>query len=337
MKKVSQQRYLAGSLALTVLISYAIVLSAGNATAASARTKLTVVVPHRVLFTVAVPIYVAQEKGFFRENRIEVDPVFTKGGGENVQAVVSGDAQVGLSTGVLALLSAFAKGAPLKIVASEIYGMDTFWYVLQSSPVRKFEDLAGKKVGYSRPGSSSNMAVLAISDQLKAKGLKPAEPVSLGGVPDAFTAVKTGQGDAGWSVPPFLLDRVEKGEIRIVARGSEIIALNDVTMRVHFANADFASKNPETLKAFLRAHRKAVDFMFENPKEATKIWIKRADLKIPEATVLKTWEFYNRAAMEAKPFKGIEKSMEDAVEFKFLKKPLNKAETEKLFDASYLP
>lgn len=320
-----------------LLILWAIVLWAPAAFGASAPTKLVVVVPHRVLFTVAVPIYVAQEKGFFRESGLSVDPVFTKGGGENVQAVVSGDAQVGLSTGVLALLSAFEKGAPLRIVASEITGMDTYWYVLRDSPVRKFEDLAGKKVAYSRPGASSHMAVLAIADQLKAKGLKPAEPVSLGGVPDAFTAIKTGQGDAGWSVPPFLFDRVEKGDIRIVVRGSEITALNDVTMRVHFANADFASKHPETLKAFLRAHKKAVDFIFENPKEATKIWIKHADLKMPEATVLKTWEFYNRAAMEAKPFKGIEKSMEDAVEFKFLKQPLSKPEIAKLFDASYLP
>ncbi len=335
---MNKDRYYVGkSAGALLLIFWAIMLWVPGAFAASALTKLVVVVPHRVLFTVAVPIYVAQEKGFFKENGIAVDPVFTKGGGENVQAVVSGDAQVGLSTGVLAVLSAFEKGAPLKIVASEIYGMDTFWYVLRDSPARKFEDLAGKKVAYSRPGASSHMAVLAIADQLKAKGLKPAEPVSLGGVPDVFTAVKTGQGDAGWSVPPFLFDRVEKGEIRIVVRGSEITALNDVTMRVHFANADFASKHPETLKAFLRAHRKAVDFMFENPKEATKIWIKRADLKMPEETVLKTWEFYNRAAMEAKPFKGIEKSMEDAVEFKFLKRPLGKADVAKLFDASYLP
>ena len=64
--------------------------------AAAARTKIIVVVPHRVLFTVALPVYIAQEKGFYRESNLDVDAVFTRGGGENVQAVVSGDAQIGL-------------------------------------------------------------------------------------------------------------------------------------------------------------------------------------------------------------------------------------------------
>jgi NitT/TauT family transport system substrate-binding protein len=326
-----------GCQAWTLVVLVACLFVAAPSYVSAAPAKVVVVVPHRVLFTVAVPIYVAQERGFFKESGIDVDVVFTKGGGENVQAVVSGDAQVGLSTGFFAVLSAFAKGAPVKIVASEITGMDTFWYALGNSPIRKFEDLAGKKVAYSLPGSSTHMAVLAIVDQLKAKGLKPGEPVSLGGIPDTFTGTKTGQTDAGWSVAPFFLDRVEKGEIRIVVKGSEIIALNDLTMRVHFANADFARKQPEALKGFLRAHQKAVDFMFESPRETTKIWIKRAELKLPEATVLKTWEFYSRAALAAKPVRGVEKTMEDAVKFKFLKAPLSQAEAAKLIDLSYLP
>lgn len=326
-----------GCQAWTLVVLVACLFVAAPSYVSAAPAKVVVVVPHRVLFTVAVPIYVAQDRGFFKESGIDVDVVFTKGGGENVQAVVSGDAQVGLSTGFFAVLSAFAKGAPVKIVASEITGMDTFWYALGNSPIRKFEDLAGKKVAYSLPGSSSHMAVLAIVDQLKAKGLKPGEPVSLGGIPDTFTGTKTGQTDAGWSVAPFFLDRVGKGEIRIVVKGSEITALNDLTMRVHFANADFARKQPEALKGFLRAHQKAVDFMFESPRETTKIWIKRAELKLPEATVLKTWEFYSRAALAAKPVRGVEKTMEDAVKFKFLKAPLSQAEVAKLIDLSYLP
>ena len=114
--------------------------------------------------------------------------MFTRGGGENVQAVVSGDAQIGLGTGTLAVISAFVKKAPIKIAAAEITGMDAFWYVQANTPMRKLEDLAGKKVAYSRPGASSHMAVLGIADQIKAKGLKPAEPVSLGGIPEVYTA-----------------------------------------------------------------------------------------------------------------------------------------------------
>ena len=227
------------------LLAFFLCLGApASSLAASARTKIVVVVPHRVLFTVAVPVYIAHEKGFYRENNIDVDAVFTRGGGENVQAVVSGDAQIGLGTGTLAVISAFVKKAPIKIAAAEITGMDAYWYVQSNTSIRKFDDLAGKKVAYSRPGASSHMAVLGIADQLKARGLKPAEPVSLGGIPEVYTAVRTGQADAGWSVAPFYLDRVEKGELRVVVRGDEIAAMKDITARVHFTNNDFAAKKP---------------------------------------------------------------------------------------------
>jgi NitT/TauT family transport system substrate-binding protein len=233
------------------LLAFFLYLGAATASpAASARSKIIVVVPHRVLFTVAVPVYVAQEKGFYRENNIDVDAVFTRGGGENVQAVVSGDAQIGLGTGTLAVISAFVKKAPIKIAGAEITGMDAFWYVQSNTSIRRFDDLAGKKIAYSRPGASSHMAVLAIADQLKSKGLKPAEPVSLGGIPEVYTAVRTGQADAGWSVAPFYLDRVEKGELRVVVKGEEIAAMREITARVHLPTPILRLKTPRRCAAF---------------------------------------------------------------------------------------
>jgi NitT/TauT family transport system substrate-binding protein len=312
-------------------------LAAANAYAAGAPTKIVLVVPHRVFFTVAVPVYIAQEKGYYREGNIEVDAVFTKGGGENVQAVVSGDAQIGLSTGFFAVLSAFAKGAPIKVAAAEIAGMDSFWYAPANTPIRKMEDLAGKKVAFSRAGSSTHMAVLAMSDQIKAKGLKPLEPVSLGGVPESYTGVRTGQADAGWSVAPFMLDRIDKGELRVVVKGSEIEALNGITARVHFINTGFAAKQPDAVRAFFRAQQRAVEYMLDNKEETTKIWIRKAELKFPESAVLKTWAFYSKSALALKPIRGLQTTMEDAVRLKFLQQPLSKAELDRLIDLSYLP
>jgi NitT/TauT family transport system substrate-binding protein len=307
------------------------------ASAAAVRTKIIVVVPHRILFTVALPVYVAQEKGFYRENNIDVDAVFTRGGGENVQAVVSGDAQIGLGTGTLAVISAFVKKAPIKIAAAEITGMDAFWYVQSSTPMRKMEDLAGKKVAYSRPGASSHMAVLAIADQIKAKGLKPAEPVSLGGIPEVYTAVRTGQTDAGWSVAPFQLDLVEKGLLRVVVKGEEITAMREITPRVHFLNNDFTAKNSDAVRGFFRAQQRALDYMFEHKEDTAKIWIRRAEMKYPEAAVLKTWDYYNRAAMTLKPIRGLQATIEDGIRNKFLTQPLTQAEVNSLIDLSFLP
>jgi NitT/TauT family transport system substrate-binding protein len=327
-----RQNILFGLFVIFVLLTFA-----SSSWAAAARTKIIVVVPHRILFTVALPVYIAQDKGFYRENNIDVDAVFTRGGGENVQAVVSGDAQIGLGTGTLAVISAFVKKAPIKIAAAEITGMDAFWYVLANTPMRKLEDLAGKKVAYSRPGASSHMAVLGIADQIKAKGLKPAEPVSLGGIPEVYTAVRTGQTDAGWSVAPFQLDKVEKGELRVVVRGEEINAMKEISARVHFTNNDFAAKNPDAVRGFFRAQQRALDYMFDHKEETAKIWIRRAELKFPESAVLKTWDYYNRASMTLKPIRGLQATIEDGIRNKFLTQPLTQAELNSLIDLSFLP
>ena len=327
-----RQNILFGLFVIFVLLTFD-----SSSWAAAARTKIIVVVPHRILFTVALPVYIAQDKGFYRENNIDVDAVFTRSGGENVQAVVSGDAQIGLGTGTLAVISAFVKKAPIKIAAAEITGMDAFWYVLANTSMRKLEDLAGKKVAYSRPGASSHMAVLGIADQIKAKGLKPAEPVSLGGIPEVYTAVRTGQTDAGWSVAPFQLDKVEKGELRVVVRGEEINAMKEISARVHFTNNDFAAKNPDAVRGFFRAQQRALDYMFDHKEETAKIWIRRAELKFPESAVLKTWDYYNRAAMSLKPIRGLQTTIEDGIRNKFLNQPLTQAEINSLIDLSYLP
>jgi NitT/TauT family transport system substrate-binding protein len=327
-----REKILFGLFVIFVLVTFA-----SSSWAAAARTKIIVVVPHRVLFTVALPVYVAHEKGFYRENNIDVDAVFTRGGGENVQAVVSGDAQIGLGTGTLAVITAFVKKAPIKIAAAEITGMDAFWYVQGNTSMRKLEDLAGKKVAYSRPGASSHMAVMAIADQIKAKGLKPAEPVSLGGIPEVYTGVRTGQADAGWSVAPFQLDRVEKGELRVVVRGEEITAMKEITARVHFVNNDFAAKNPEAVRGFFRAQQRALEYMFDHKEETAKIWIRRAELKFPESAVLKTWDYYNKAAMTLKPIRGLQATIEDGIRNKFLTQPLTQAEINALIDLSFLP
>jgi NitT/TauT family transport system substrate-binding protein len=215
--------------------------------------------------------------------------------------------------------------------------MDAFWYVQSSTAIRKMEDLAGKKIAYSRPGASSHMAALAIADQIKAKGLKPAEPVSLGGIPEVYTAVRTGQTDAGWSVAPFQLDLVEKGVLRVVVKGDEITAMREITPRVHFLNNDFAAKNPDAVRGFFRAQQRALDYMFEHKEDTAKIWIRRAEMKYPEAAVLKTWDYYNRAAMTLKPIRGLQDTIEDGIRNKFLTQPLTQAEIKSLIDLSFLP
>ncbi len=321
-----------------VVVLLAVVLAGVPSSRVAAETKLVVASPHALLLDTGLIFLVAKEKGFFKDAGLDVETVIVAGGGENVQSVVSGSVNIALATGFFSVLSAFQKGAPVKILAAEMTGAsDLYWYAMANSPYRKMEDLAGKRIAFSNPGSSSHQAVLAVVEQLKAKGLPAPQPIALGRMPDVFTAIKTGQAEAGYAAAPLFMDRIEKGEIQIVFKGEEIEKLRDVTLRVTFARADWVEKNPDTVRAFFRAYHKIQDFIFENRQETARIWIRQGKLDLSEATALKAIDFFTRSALAFKPIKGIPLTMEDAIKFNFLKQPLSQAELEKLIDLRYLP
>src|SRR5215472_253555 len=104
-----------------------------------------------------------QNAGIFKKHGLALDIVYTQGGGETQQAVISDSVQIGVATGFLGVLGAYAKGAPLRIIGATFTGgSQLFWYVPVSSTIRSIHDTAGKTVAYSTNGSSTHTAVLAL-------------------------------------------------------------------------------------------------------------------------------------------------------------------------------
>ncbi len=140
-------------------------------------------------------------------------------------------------TGTLGVVSAYVKGAPLRIIAGEMAGVtDIFWYARAASGIRSLKDLPGKSIGYSSGGSSGHIALLSLLSENAIK----ARPVATGGMPGTLTQVMSGQIDVGWSAPPFGLDQAERGEIVIVARGNEVEQVKQQTVRVYIASTAIA-------------------------------------------------------------------------------------------------
>jgi ABC-type nitrate/sulfonate/bicarbonate transport system substrate-binding protein len=60
----------------------------------------------------------------------------TNGGGETLQAVISGSIDLGIAAGTSSVLGAFAKGAPVRILLAGATGAsDLYWYVPTASPL----------------------------------------------------------------------------------------------------------------------------------------------------------------------------------------------------------
>ena len=325
-------------MSVAVLVAAAVMVAAsGPGLTAPPPTRIRIAMPQATLFDSGLPISVAQVKGFYTKAGLDAEVINTKGGGDTVQTVVAGSADVGVATGPFAVMAAYAQGAPVRIIASEMTGIDIFWFARGDSPYRSYKDLAGQKVGFSEPGSSSDLALHALNRLLTSQGLKEVIPQAVGSPPDQLAAVKTGQIAAGFSAPVNFLDQVEKGDLRIVFRGVELEEYRHVTVRVHFAHAIFARAHPATVRAFLAADKMARDFLFSNRDEAMQIWHDKAQQKLDVAFLKKVYDFYTPDQLQHAPINNPQKILEDAVSFKFLKAPLADRQVKDLFALQYVP
>ncbi len=299
------------------------VLCAGLALAAScARAEtLKIASPQRGSWEGAIP-ELGKQEGIFQKHGVDLDILYTSGGGETLQVVVSGAVDVGLSAGMAGSLGAFSKGAPIRIVGSSSTGSrELFWYDQASSAVKSMNEASGKTIAFSTNGSSTQIAVLRFIQEY---GLTNAKPVATGDVSSTITQVMSGQVDIGWSVAPFNLEPLREGKIRIVGRGSDIARIRGQTIRVMIANAAALAARKDVLKRYLAAYRETLDWMYHSPQAVARYV---AYSGLPEASVKQMIaDFIPEESLQIDHVDGVEASQEDAVQFKFLAKPLTDAQ-----------
>jgi len=268
---------------------------------------------------------VGQRAGFFKKHGLILDILYTNGGGETMQAVISGSADLGIAAGTTGVFGAFAKGAPVRILLAGTTGTsDLYWYVPQSSPLRSFADLNGRTVGYSTNGASTHATLLAL---IKHFGVM-ARPVSSGAAALTMTQTMSGQIDVGWASPPFGLDALDAAKIRLIARGSDAPSTRDQTVRVHIVNADALAKRRDAMNRFAAAYRETYEWIYDNPT-GVKIYAQYA--QVPERLAVRIRdEFMPKAALAPDRVSGIAAIVADAINFKFMQAPLTPAQLAEL-------
>jgi ABC-type nitrate/sulfonate/bicarbonate transport system substrate-binding protein len=214
---------------MTVLSVIAMIVASN---AARAEDTLKVAIPQRGAWDAGVAD-LGQRGGIFKKHGLNLDILYVQAGPESIQALIGGSIDIATASGVSAAVGTFAKGAPIRIIGSEmIGGPDLYWYVPTDSPIRRVEDFNGKTVAYSLTGSSSHAALLALIAQYKLT----AKPTSTGNIASTITQTMTGQVDVGFGAAPFGLDLVEDGKIRIIATGNDVASLRTRTVRVNLTS-----------------------------------------------------------------------------------------------------
>ena len=310
-------RSIACAIALTLLGS-----------AASAQDTLKLAIGQRGNWDTSVS-EIGQRAGIFKKHGLVLDIVYTQGAGETQQAVISGSVDLGIAAGVMGVLSAYSKGAPVRIISAETTGAkDLYWYVKADSPIKSLKDTDGKTLAYSTNGSSTHGIVTAFMKQYDLK----AKPTAMGGPAANLTAVMSGQVDVGWAAPPFGLDQLDRGDIRIVATGSDADVFRGQTVRLNIANASYLAAKKDVVNRYMKAYRETVDAMYKDPA-MLKVY---ADwLNISEAKAKRTRDdFFPPPAIEPDKIVGLDTIVKDAVALKFTAAELTR---EQLADLIQIP
>jgi NitT/TauT family transport system substrate-binding protein len=296
----------------------------GAATAALADDTVKLAVGQRGNWDTSVS-EVGQLAGIFKKQGLDLEIVYTNGAGETQQAVISGSVDIGIAAGVMGVLGAYSKGAPVRVIGAETTGAgDLFWYVKADSPIKSLKDTDGKILGYSTNGSSTHGIVTAFMQQYKLA----AKPTALGGPAANLTAVMSGQVDVGWSAPPFGLDQLDQKQIRIIATGNDAEAFKGQTVRLNIANAAYLQAHPDIVARYMRAYRETVNYMYTDPN-ALKVYAEW--IKITEAKAKRTRDdFFPRPSIEPDRVTGLDAIVKDAVILKFTATELTKAQLDEL-------
>lgn len=214
------------------------------------------------------PALVAEKKGYFREEGLNVE---LKGFGDGPviqQAVAAGEIDVAY-IGAPPVYQWAARGLDAKIIAKVNYGQAAV-IARADGPVHALSDLKGKRLaGVSR---GSGMDVLLRGYVLKeAAGLGPDTDLALSQMPvgNMNAALDTGVVDAAFTWEPFISQSVLRGAGRVVFDVNG--ALPGYPWYVIAAPAKTLKERPDDLVKLLRANLKAIAFLREHPEEADQI------------------------------------------------------------------
>lgn len=313
------------------LLAVVLLLGLAMATSLAEAQGLKVAVSQRGFWDSSF-VEFAQREGFFKDENLDVEFFYTDGGAATLDAVMSGSVDVGMSNGLVGVIGRYAKGAPLRVVSSEMTGAtDAFWYAVAGSGIKSLKDAQGKSIAFSSPGSSTNLIVLALLKQASVS----LKAIATGGAPATFTQVMTKQIDIGWSVPPFGLQDLAEGKIAIVARGSDVTEFSNQTVRVNVATAETVRAKRDLLTRYMKAYARAIDWAYQNSK-ALEYYAEIAKISVDMARRVRD-EFYPKAGMQVGEIKGLDLSLRDALTFRYITQPMTPKDVEGLFDILHKP
>lgn len=245
----------------------------------------TLKVPYVSLSPTAGPLWIAHEAGFFKRNNLAVELLHIPGGSVVIQSIMSGDVKVA-NMAPASAIGAWAKGADLSLIAS---GVDQLLEtVVTGAAIKTPADLKNKKIGVSRYGSLTD---LALREALRHYNLTPDKDVIIlqtGGEATRFAALTSGAID-GAMLSGDKKVQAEKMGFHVTIDLSQLPIYYPVNGVI--ASRKFIASSPDIAKSFLKSWVEGIKAFKTDKELSLKVLAKY--LKLDDRDVLdKSYEIY---------------------------------------------
>jgi NitT/TauT family transport system substrate-binding protein len=240
-------------------------------------------------------LWLTHEQGIFRKHGLQSNLVYMRSGTTAAQALLAGEIEFG-HLSPAPMMAAWAQGGDIVWVATTIHQM--VFTLITDASIAKPVDLKGKKIGITRIGSASD---LALRTALESLGLAPKDVavLSMGGIPDILSGMKAGAVNGGILSPPTSTAARDLGYralVHIPDLGKEF------TFSGIAAKRGFVQARPEIVRSFTTALADGARTYKEDSRAAVSVLRKymRADDRILEGG----YKEYD-AAISSPPYPGL--------------------------------
>ena len=261
-----------GALALSAALAVTAVAACGSGEQSSESAGGTQQVTVGVLTSLDVaPIYLGEQKGFFKDENLELKFEIAQGGAVLIPSVVSGNYDFGFSN-IVSLVVARSKGLPLKMVAAGSASANTIpdysaILVNGNSAMKSARELEGKTVAVNVLNGNG---YVTIRNSIRKAGGDPDKTnfVELA-YPDMISALQSDTIDGAFAVEPFVTQSQDEG--------NKVLAWNfmdvgpETSVASYFSTDKLIASDPELVEKFTAAMNKSLEYAQEHPDEVRAI------------------------------------------------------------------
>lgn len=209
-------------------------------------------------------IWLTHEEGLFKKHGLDSSLIYIRGGTTAAQALLAGEIQFG-HLSPAPMMTAWIQGADIVWLGTTIHSM--VFTLLTEPAITKGSDLKGKKIGITRLGSASDLAVRLALEHLGLTS-RDVTMIAMGGIPDILAGLRAGAVQGGILSPPTSTAGRDLGF-------RPLVFIPDLGKEYTFAGITakrgYVLANSEIVKAFMAALTEGAKIFKEDSRTSLKV------------------------------------------------------------------